>query len=123
MTDKAMIEAARAITRERMRRENTTGVDTPSVTDLVDARTAIAAYERAMWRPIEECPEEWKDGRDIQGIVLGAITTLRWYGHQWGVPIPGAEKHYTIGPVIVGGTVYERGPTHVRPLPQAPEGE
>lgn len=80
------------------------------------ARAAIAAYERAMWRPIEEAP---KDGTPIQVTHLPftgrpPFNAVRWsHGpqkSQWRWRILGHERsplRYT--------------PTHFRPLPK-PEG-
>lgn len=84
---------------------------------------AIAAYERAMWRPIEECPEEWKDGRQVlvefvhanaqysdDPIKDGwiAVHEACWVDHNGG----GWTWHGLCG-------VTRR----VRPLPSAPEGK
>lgn len=73
------------------------------------ARAAIAAYERAMWRPIEEAPRE-SDGEDV--IVVGGRyaepTVVSSDGAWWAL-----QK--SDGSVVI--------PTHFRPLPPAPEGE
>lgn len=76
-------------------------------------RRAIAAYEKAMWRPIEEAP---KDGTPIQVTHLPftgrpPFNAVRWsHGpqkSQWRWRILGYERsplRYT--------------PTHFRPLPK-----
>lgn len=70
---------------------------------------AIAAYERAMWRPIEEAPRE-SDGEDV--IVVGGRyaepTVVSSDGAWWAL-----QK--SDGSVVI--------PTHFRPLPSVPEGE
>ena len=93
----------------------------------MDIRAAIVAYEKSLWVPIEECPEEWKDGRSIISISLDS-------------KIPAETRWLPIGPFHQGpnGGYYGNagwywsgwdgcvGPvrlTHVRPLPAAPEGE
>ena len=84
--------------------------------ELENARRAIAAYEKAMWRPIEEAP---KDGTPIQVTHLPftgrpPFNAVRWsHGpqkSQWRWRILGYERsplRYT--------------PTHFHHLPK-PEG-
>ena len=73
----------------------------------MDIRAAIAAYEAALWRPIEEAPGA-SDGVDV--IVFGGRfeepTALPSDGAWWA--LQKSERSTTI-------------PTHFRPLPAAPE--
>ena len=59
--DKAVEAAAKAVKRKLME----VGRGGPDATYEAIARETIAAYEAAMWRPVNECPEEWKDGRSL----------------------------------------------------------
>lgn len=72
---------------------------------------AIAAYERAMWRPIEEAPHNrtvilgWRDWRDGKWCMeVGAAT--------WGERVGDYSNRSQHGSA-----------THFRPLPPVPEGE
>ncbi|MBX3504480.1 MAG: hypothetical protein KF895_03300 [Parvibaculum sp.] len=80
---------------------------------VIDALTrAIAAYEREMWRPIEEAAKEWTpilvfdpafpEGETVQ---VAAWNDIGEYWQSWIDDAPDPD------------------PTHFRPLPTVPEGE
>lgn len=73
------------------------------------ARNTIAAYEREMWRPIEEAPRA-SECEDV--LVIGGR-----YTEPTVVPSDGAwwALQKSNGNTAV--------PTHFRPLPPVPEGE
>lgn len=108
-TDKA-IEAAGDKMRERCRSVCGAWVDELPTYDFHDImRDAIAAYERAMWRPIEEAPRA-SECEDV--LVIG-----------------GRYAEPTVVPSDVAWWVLQNSlgnqsiPTHFRPLPAVPEGE
>lgn len=71
-----------------------------------DIRRALAAYEAAMWRPIEECPS-FSDDCDPVLIYGGRHVEFK-------IAIPDGEWWRNSGIDVV--------PTHFRPLPSPPEG-
>ena len=82
-----------------------------------DLRAAIAAYEQALWRPIEEAP---KDGTAILILCpdseFGAVIAF------WSDPIVGdtiAEESGWYASEASSNRIFEI-PTHYRPLPPTP---
>lgn len=116
MNDKAIRAAAKEIERHKME----PWTDTKAVEI---ARDAIAAYEAAMWRPREECPEEWKDGRPvlIEFVHDNAKYSSDPIGEGW---IAVHEAHWIDHN---GGGWTWNGlcgvARRIRPLPTPPEGE
>lgn len=109
--DKAIEAAADAVKRCL----TAIGVDATGNTCSAIAQAAIAAYERAMWRPIEEAP---KDGTQIIAYGPGRykpfyVGTTAW-SEGWIGKWPIAYMGYAAGE-----------PTLFRicPLPPVPEGE
>ena len=54
-------------------------------------KEAISHLKQSQWTPIEDIPEEWKDGRAILLIKNGEIYAVRWilesaYGPVWATP-------------------------------------
>lgn len=109
MNDKAIRAAAKEIERHKME----PWTDTKAVEI---ARDAIAAYEAAMWRPIEECPEEWKDGR-------GLLAMSRDWPDQIAVTWNAQRRSWC----LLGLSSIDLGdwgePDFLRPLSAAPESE
>lgn len=84
------------------------------------ARAAIAAYERAMWRAVRECPDEWKDGRPL-------LAERAFDGnYKTDLPTYFEVRWRTDGFNFTGFMDFQGrriNATRVRPLPPVPEGE
>lgn len=119
MTEKAIEAAARAMMELRLWKgafdepQQWQGVDSERMRWVELARAAIAAYERAMWQPIESAPKDstditlWAAGRPIPrtgAFIKGSIMNDGedvWMLFWWRVVEP----------------------THWRPLTPPPENE
>lgn len=123
MNEKAMEAAAKAARTVLVEYGCTSPFGSPTQVAEHAARAAIEAYEKALWLPIEECPDEWKDGRSVLIEFVHAnaqyckgddrkrwiaVHEAHWIDHNGG----GWTWHGLCG-------VARR----VRPLPSAPEGE
>lgn len=72
---------------------------------------AIAAYERAMWRPIEEAPHN-------RTVILG---WRDWRDGKWCMEVGAAAWGERVGDY--SNRSQHGSATHFRPLPPVPEGE
>ena len=81
----------------------------------MDIRAAIAAYEAALWRPIEEAPDEWKDGRGLLAMA-----------YDWPDQIAVTWNAQRRAWCLLGLSSIDLGdwgePDFLRPLPAVPEG-
>lgn len=94
--------------------------NSPTIVDFETAydamRAAIAAYEQAMWRPIEEAAKDldrvllFKPDEPLTGDYMVSAYWGPWYSQEGG-------GDYWIA--CSGGPL--RQPTHYRPLPPPPE--
>lgn len=75
------------------------------------AEAAIAAYERAMWRPIEEAPHN-------RTVILG---WRDWRDGKWCMEVGAAAWGERVGDY--SNRSQHGSATHFRPLPPVPEGE
>lgn len=73
--------------------------------------SAIAAYERAMWRPIEEAPHN-------RTVILG---WRDWRDGKWCMEVGAAAWGERVGDY--SNRSQHGSATHFRPLPPVPEGE
>ncbi len=88
---------------------------TPKVGDRI-IQLAIHALEATQWVPIDEIPEEWKDGRIVDFITAD-------HNRYVGLHYDNNVKSWAIGESSRQIFMGTRNITHARLPPQLPEGE
>lgn len=82
------------------------------VAEITRLRAEVATLEAARWVKVEDCPEEWKDGRAVLLHHAGWVGEGYWATGNWYPANDGPDIH---------GCPPLLGVTEVRPMPAPPE--